>query len=288
MKTRILTGAIVAMMLSACSILESEPFSYDCSTSTSFTPIASPVTYTASGSTTTVFVLHGKTGSPGSPHYNSLLPGLQSAGYDVIAPYMPWSSTTWNGTQCEGMNYLSGLIEAEKTAGKKVVLLGHSMGGAGALIYLATSNVSGVDAAVTIAPGHFLHHSNLMQSETVDSVSAAQTMVDAGNGDTNDTFYTFNNGTQQAITTTANIYLSYHDLNQYPNIVNGVLGVIETPVYWIGGDADNLTTAYGYSSIFNNIPSNPNSQYETLSGTHTSVVTNAITPITTWLGGQGL
>ena len=114
-------------------------------------------------------------------------------------------------------------------------------------------------------------------------------MVAAGDGDSTATFQTYNNGAPQNVSTTANIFLSYHDLEQYPDIVNNVLGENQGPLYWIGGDGDNLTTAYGYSSLFiNYVPSHANSKYETLSGDHLTVVNNATSHITSWLEGLGL
>jgi len=273
------------------------PFELSCSDAPAFTPSASPVSYTGTGTpTTTAIVLHGKSGSPNGAHLLPLYTDLQAAGYNIKSLYMPWghnggypSNNNWNGTLCQAMNDISSVVQAEKNAGNNVVLIGHSMGGAGSLIYNATTTVNQVDATITIAPGHFLHKSNTIQQTSAASVTTAKSMVAAGNGDSYATFQTRNNGTTQDIDTTANIFLSYHDLEQYPDIVNDVLAENQGPLYWIGGDSDNLTTVYGYASLFNtHVPDNTDSTYQTLSGDHKSVVAAATQNIISWLQGVGL
>lgn len=102
---------------------------------------------------------------------------------------------------------------------------------------------------------------------------------------------TRNNGTTQDIDTTANIFLSYHDLEQYPDIINNVLAENQGPLYWIGGgsDTDNLTTVYGYASLFStHVPRHADRKYQTLSGDHKSFVAAASQHIIDWLQAMGL
>lgn len=287
------------LLLSACGSDSEEGsasgYSFNCANTGAYTPVNSPVIYNslAGAASTTIIMIHGKSGSPLSSQYSSLYSDLQSAGYNVKALYMPWGNNgnspgLWNGTLCQGMNYIDEVIQAEKTAGNNVVLIGHSMGGAGSFIYNSTADVNKPDASIIIAPGHFMHKSSKLQTFTAPSVATANAMVKAGNGDVYDTFDTYNNGALQPVTTTANIYLSYHDLSQYPDIVNNVLGVQSGPLYWIGGDADSLTTTYNYALLFSNIPTNTDNKYETITGTHSTVITNSTTNIITWLTGLGL
>ena len=267
-------------------------YSFTCSNSSNFTPSASPVSYTSNttAASTTVIMLHGKSGSPYSSAYTNFYTNLQNAGYDIKSLYMPWGNNganpgNWNGTLCQGMNYIDEIIVAEKNAGKKVVLIGHSLGATGAFIYNSTAAISKPDASIIIAPGHFMHKSTVLQTNTAASVSTANAMVKAGNGDGYATFQTYNGGTPQDVYTTANIFLSYHDLSQFPDIINNVLGAQAGPLYWIGGDADNLTNVYNYPSLFGSLPSNTNNKYETITGTHYTVVVNSSTKIINWLSG---
>lgn len=264
------------------------PFTLDCSTATAYIPSNTPLTIasTTDPAKTTLIVMHGKNGFPTAAHLQTFYTAMAAQGYDVIAPYMPWSGTTWNGSLCEAMAYIDQLAEAEITQNKDVVIVGHSMGGVHALIYGATEPPAGVKAIVPIAPGHMPHQSSVFQNAVAVDVSRAESLVASGQGDVVDSFETRNNGTQVAINTTPNIYLSYHALDQFPDI-HGVLPNIDLPVLWFAGDMDNLTTAYNMAGLADEITS-ADSEYQLLSGTHLAVVTNTPMPLGTWLASLGI
>ena len=111
-------------------------------------------------------------------------------------------------------------------------------------------------------------------------------MVVNGNGDDLNTFDTLNPGAVIQITASANDYLSYHALYQYPDI-NDVLLSIKLPVVWLAGIDDPLTTFYDMPALFNRITSQ-NSKYEVVNGDHLSMVSNSETPIVVWLHSLGL
>jgi pimeloyl-ACP methyl ester carboxylesterase len=230
--------------------------------------------------------MHGKTGSPNSPHLLPLYTDLSNAGYDVIAPYMPWSGLDWDGSMCEAMNYIDSLAALEAVKGRNVIVAGHSMGGAHSLIYGATSPGSEVKGIVTLTPGHFPHLSNLMQTVTASSIALAESMVASGNGDTIATFDILNSGITLQITASANDYLSFHALDQFPDI-NDVLPVITLPVLWLAGDADPITIGYNMATLFTMITS-ANSSYQVITGDHKGMVSNSGAPVTTWLSTIGL
>ena len=157
-------------LIAACSsgdssnsgTVPSAVFRVDCSSSATYAPAAPPVeTPSSSGpASTTIIVMHGKTGSPLSTHLLPLYSALSSAGYDVVAPYMPWNGLDWDGSMCEGMNYIDSLAAKQASNGRNVIVAGHSMGGAHALIHGATEPAGEIKAIVTLAPGHFPHLSN--------------------------------------------------------------------------------------------------------------------------------
>ena len=127
-------------------------------------------------------VMHGKSSEPDAPFRLELYPKLTSYGYEVIAPKMPWS-TEWTGTPEDGISLLDEIVNQVVKKGKKVVLVGHSLGGANALIYVSRNPNKEVLGVITIAPGHMLHRSNRMQRVTENSVEKARSMVNAGKGD---------------------------------------------------------------------------------------------------------
>ena len=84
-------------------------YSVDCSSYAVYTPGTDPLITLSPvvPAKATVIVMHGKAGSP--LYLSPLSTGLANAGYDVIAPYLPWNGTVWDGSMCEAMNYVDEL-----------------------------------------------------------------------------------------------------------------------------------------------------------------------------------
>ena len=274
-------------------------YSVDCSAYAAYVPARTPeITLSSSGAAATTLVLmHGKAGSPLDAYLAPLATALSDAGYDVVVPYLPWSETAWDGAMCEAMNYIDSLAAAEALKGRNVVIAGHSMGGAHALIYAATAPSDEVKAVITLAPGHFPHLElpllilldPINASSIASSTTLAEEMVAAGNGDQLNTFDTLipdlNNPLLQ-ISATANHYLSYHALDQFPDI-NDVLPVIKLPVLWLAGTDDELTDLYNMAVLSGQIASN-GSLYQPVSGDHLDMVSNSALAVTAWMLSLGL
>jgi len=263
-------------------------FSVNCADVPPFTPPVEPLYTPSEGgiASTTLVVLHGKTSAPLAPHLQSFYGAMSEAGYETIAPYMPWSGTTWNGTMCEGLRYLDIIIDDQRAQGRNVVLVGHSMGAAHAMIHAVTESSLVVDAIISIAPGHLLHESRGLQNTTADDVRRARHLVIEGNGDTMQTFITLNAGTEQSISASPTTFLSYHDLDQFPSMAN-VLPAIEVPVLWIAGDQDPLTESLGMVNNAARIVSE-GSEYQMLEGSHLGVVDNTPGALNAWLANRDL
>jgi len=272
-------------------------YSVDCSSYATYIPNTAPEIKLSAGATTTVIIMHGKAGSPLDGYLSPLYTGLTNAGYDVISPYMPWSEPVWDGSMCEAMNYIDSLSEQEASKGRAVIIAGHSMGGAHALIYAATAPAAEVKGIIALAPGHFPHlelplltvfYPDIAASIT-SSITSAEDMVASGFGDMDGTFDTLfpdlSNPLLQ-ISITANDYLSYHALYQYPDI-NDVLPTIKPPVLWLAGADDELTTFYSMPALFNQITSQYSS-YELVTGDHLGMVSSSATPVYDWLFSLGL
>jgi pimeloyl-ACP methyl ester carboxylesterase len=255
-----------------------------------FTPAAVPTT-------TSVIMLHGKTASPLDAYLTTFYTALSDAGYDVVAPYLPWHDASWDGSMCEVMNYIDLLVQQEAARGQAVIIAGHSMGAAHALIYAVTSPATEVKAIVVLAPGHFPQlemplltvYFPIVADSINSSIARAQSMVDSGIGDTSDTFETLFpdlNNPLLPISATANDYLSYHALDQYPD-VNNVLPPIKLPVLWLAGADDELTDLYNMAILASRI-SSPISDYQLVPGDHISMVSSTGTSVSNWLSALGL
>lgn len=226
-------------------------------------------------------VIHGKSGAPDRPHLMNLYPKLTDAGYEVIAPKMPWTRD-WSGTLEDGMKVLDAAIIQAADQDKQVVLIGHSLGGAAVLIYASHPLPKSVIGIVTVAPGHMPHHSNRLQDVTATSVAKARKMVAAGNGDEKASFKELNNGKVRERTMSARAYLSYYDLQQFPD-VETLLPKIKLPVLWVAGSDDRLTQIYDMETLFADLPANPKSSYKEIAGNHKSVLANSAPDILYWV-----
>ena len=289
--SQIIFTILILLPLAGCFLDESSPtppYSVDCSSSAIYAASNEPIITLSTGgaATTSVIVMHGKTASPLSTHLLPLYTDLSNAGYDVIAPYMPWNGLDWDGSMCEAMNYINSLAAQEGAKGNSVIIAGHSMGGAHALIYGVTAPTNEVKAIITMAPGHFPHLSDLMQTVTAPSIALADSMVASGNGGSLATFDILLTGETVQITASANDYLSYHALDQYPD-VNDVLPAITLPVLWLAGEDDPLTISINMAALSSQIVSQ-NSDYVVVSGDHKTMVSSSGSPIDAWLSSLGL
>lgn len=263
-------------------------FNLSCTMGVSYTPFAPPIRTTASGATTTVIALHGKNGLPDAAHMQDLATQLNTAGYDVLRPYLPWSNTStapnnpvWDADLCTAMSYIDYLITQEKNAGMKVILLGHSMAGPIVLAYNALSNSTKPEALAVLAPGHFPGTSSNFDALHAADVARAEDMVSKSNGDVVAIFQTSNQGSMQDIDTTANIYLSYHSPIQFPDI-RASIPLVTVPTLWLAGLSDPLTSSAKSLGIIDVVNSRTNFDYREITGDHISMVSNAPAEIDPW------
>lgn len=225
-------------------------------------------------------IMHGKSGKPSSPFRLELYPKLTKNGYEVIAPKMPWSYE-WNGTPDDGISLIDEIISDVASRGKKVVLVGHSLGGANALIYASRKPRSEVLGVITVAPGHMLHKSSRLQRVTESSVEKARSMVRDGKGDEKSYFTEVNTGKVKGVRMRALTYLSYYDIEKFPD-VEELLPNIKLPVLWIAGDADRLTSIYNMEFLFESLPENAKNKYLEVNGGHKSVLPNSASVMVDW------
>ena len=199
-------------------------------------------------------------------------------------PYMPWSGLTWNGTLCDSISYLNSLISTEKSAGKPVILLGHSLAGPVVLAYSALDNSTKPDAISIIAPGHFIHQSSVLADAHASSITLANSMVSSGEGDQFASFETFNNGASVTISATPVTYLSMHDTDQFPNIESSI-PLASQPMLWLAGLDDPLTAIANSFGFINLIPASSSNIYKELTGDHYSVMGNVTAELDPWFQG---
>lgn len=288
---------LLSLILSACGSggggdVGSDPtntvaeFNLQCDLSSNYAAITPETSAATTTYIATVIAVHGKNGSPARAHMQSLKSDLNAQGYDVILPWMPWHDLNWDGTLCDGISYLNELVETEKNLGNPVILLGHSLAGPIVLSYSALSDTTKPDALTILAPGHFIHQSSVLASAHASSIQSAKDKIAAGMGDIAATFQTNNGGQLVNISTTPNIYLSYHDTAQFPDIRSTVPLVAE-PMLWLAGADDPLTSiADDTFGIIDLIPSIPTAnKYKVIAGDHFTLVDNVTAELHPWYQG---
>jgi pimeloyl-ACP methyl ester carboxylesterase len=215
-----------------------------------------------------VVLMHGKTGTamPRSP-VGQLRTTLESAGFMVETPQMPWSSGRMLASDYEAsMNEIDEAVKTLRAAGAtRIVVGGTSMGANAALGYGARRD--GIAGILALAPGH-TPDSIEFQSAVDSDYKRAKDMVAAGKGAESADFKDVNQGRRSTITTTAAIYLSWFDPEGSAAMPKNTARLKPgVALLWLVGDKDPMARrgeAYAYAQA----PKNPKSAYVVIDSNH--------------------
>lgn len=156
-----------------------------------------------------VVFMHGKLAMPKA--YENFTGFLESKGFLVSAPEMPWSkSREFDKPYSEALNEIDAAIATLRSQGaNKVIVGGHSMGGNAALYYGTERKVDGL---LLLAPAH-IPQSDLFRNAFAESVARAKAQVASGKGADRARFddMELSGGGSYTVLTTASAYLSYFD-----------------------------------------------------------------------------
>lgn len=239
-----------------------------------------------SGQGISYVILHGKGGRIDAPPLHKLAEELQRAGHRVVMPTMPWAKESFSAKFEEGIRQIGEAVAEAAKGNKKVVLIGHSLGGAAVIHYGAGSPSQAVVALVVIAPGHFPHITVKFQSGVQASLTKAREMVRSGKGSVVTTFTDFNQGGERKVYASAETFLSYLDLEHHPDVL-GELGQLKRPLLWIGGQQDPLTSQVDYASRYETMQKSSahkgQNRFSILDGDHMGVLLQSAPPIREWL-----
>lgn len=241
--------------------------------------------YEASGDerVTGIVFIHGKRGNPSSDHNDKFIRRMTAEGYKVVAPLMPWSEKRgYEGTREQGLEVMSAAVSA--LGKERIVVVGHSMGGVGALQYGAVQGDDATIGLVSIAAGHDPSMSWKFRNLTGEKAAEACGLMEAGNGAEKDDYPEMNMGKRYTITASAEYYCTYYSVDEYPATGDLVFD-IETPVLWISAENDRLTKIYAHKTNFDALGENSKHRYELLPGKHKSVLFKHVNVISEWIEG---
>lgn len=228
-------------------------------------------------------LMHGKLSNPSKP-FNTLVPQLEADGVLVDTPEMPWSANReYDKSYEQAMEEIAASVKRLRDRGAtRVVVGGHSMGAAAALVYGARHPVDGL---LLLAPGHH-PQSNSLQERFGASVARARDLVAAGKGNDREGFDDFDASKKPpafTVTTTPRIYLSYFDPEGIANTLIAAGKIPATvPVLWVDGTNENRgLKSYG-QKIYGAIGSSATKHLE-VTAEHITVPRESGAEISAWM-----
>ena len=185
-----------------------------------------------------VIFLHGRLGSPA--YLAPLLQALRAEGYRAETPVMSWSrARAFDSTVEESMAEVDAIAAKLRAQGaRRLVVAGHSLGGAAALRYGATR--PHVDALVLVAASW--NPAALGWQRVVgESVARARAAIDAGRDRATDTYqYVANDGSAATVVAVAR---GFYDFNRSDSPIgvpaSARVSTRARPVLWLSASADS-------------------------------------------------
>ena len=229
-----------------------------------------------------VVVLHGKWGDPNGYTF-SFARHMESAGYLVTSPEMPWSGRRLYDTGLDGLvAEIGAAVKSLKDKGAdKVCVAGHSLGAAGAIYYAGRVQV---DCLIVLAPGHY-PEGKAMRGWTQQDLAKAKEMVAKGEGDDKAWFEDYNTGNRtKKVRMSAKVYIEYFDGDGPMNMMNNVSRILPgTRVLWVVGAEEAEGAKRMGGMAYQKMPAGISTQFVEVPGGHVTVPEKAIEVAAAWI-----
>lgn len=270
------------LTLTACLVfshVQAEPLTTPSGLTTSLT------VYGEAKKPVVLIFMHGKGSEPDKPDYRALYSRLNDAGYQVIAPRMPWAGEQWTGSLQQALELVDAAVVRVEKSGKQAVVAGHSYGGMGAILYRPSNAPSSVSGRVMLAAGGMIDLFPRLNEKLVEEVARARQMLTEGKAGQTERFSVTNIGKGNKVfidtlIATPEIMLSYHDPSTFPN-TKAALAQITQPVFWAIGSKDGIT--YNRKPLFDLLPPRPENAYAELPAGHVDLLERVAEPLIEWL-----
>lgn len=229
-----------------------------------------------------IIFLHGRLGSP--DYLAPLLQALRAEGYRAETLAMSWSrARVFDSTVKESMAEIDAVTNRLRAQGvRRLVVAGHSLGGAAAPRYGATRQQ--VDGLILVAAS-WNPAGRGWQRIVGESVARARAAIDAGRGRATDTYqYVANDGSAASVVAVAR---GFHDFNRGDSPMgvpaNARAFTRALPVLWISAAADSQSARNTAARAFGALPRHARSRQETIASNHSGAANAAIPVIGGWL-----
>lgn len=267
-----------------------------CIAPTSAEPLSTPSglltqarVYGESGKPLVLVFIHGKGSEPDKPDFVALYSKLNDAGYQVVAPRMPWAGEQWTGTLSQAMEVVDAAVALAANKGSKVVVGGHSYGGMAAILYRPADPPASVAGRIMLAPAGMIDLSVKLQAAVAPAVDQARQMIAEGRAQQTARFSVTNVGKANRVFTdtlisTPAVMLSYHDAAEFPS-TRHALAQIRQPVFWAVGADDPIP--YNRKPLYDLVPAEAMNVYLELRGGHVDMLGQVAAPLVDWLDKLG-
>jgi len=242
------------------------------------------ISVSASAADVGVVFLHGKWGTPNAPPIKTLAAAMESAGFVVETPEMPWSRNRAYDKDVEGaLAEIDGVVQRLKTRGaQRIVVGGQSIGANIAMAYGARRE--GLAGVLAIAPGHIPEFAGFRKDFEAD-YQRARGLLASDKADTKGQFADTNQGKVGKVTASARVYVSWMDPQGAAVIpLNAAALKPGAPLLWMVGQDDGMAQrgeAYAYAKA----PAHPKNAYKLVRGGHGETPAAGAAEIVAWLKG---
>ena len=231
-----------------------------------------------------IVLMHGKDSSP--KIVSVLSSNLESAGFKVLTPNMPWSKKRiYDRTYKESIEEINQYVKELKADGiDKVYVAGHSMGAVVSAGYASLHD--GIDGIILIAPGHFVSQEDVVNSMQ-EAVAKAKAMIDAGKGEKKSDFDDINMLKKFTRHVKASVFYSWFNPQGEADFATNMKNLkADIPVLYVAASKDNIPRTKDRTYAYDNAPQNPKSKFLIIEATHMQAVAKSSKTVIEWLGGE--
>jgi dienelactone hydrolase len=209
---------------------------------------------------------------------------LQSFGFVVVAPEMPWSKARGlDKSVDDAMAEIDKAVaEAKAKGATRIAVGGHDIGANAALVYGTRHHE--IEGVFVLKPEVMPERAEFRKAINDDG-KRAKDMVAAGKGDEKAAFMDGVNGKNGVLKTTPRIYVSWYDPEGQTLLPNTAakLGP-NTSLLWMIGDTSAIG-ALGLTYAFAKAPANPRNAYKVIAGFHKVLGSKGASEIAAWAKG---